>query len=127
VGNFERLVKENAEMKTLTTLYGENQAGRSSHMEIFLDEYDTYSNSYVPLLAVAVALQPEAWPAFMIGLSAVGGVYITNEEHEKAFGAFTIVDQSSNVETTVKYAELRYRVKNANHNTRFPFAYLLFG
>ncbi|AFK23322.1 hypothetical protein [Pyrococcus sp. ST04] len=125
--NFERLVKENAEMKTLTTLYGENQAGRSSHMEIFLDEYDTYSNSYVPLLAVAVALQPEAWPAFMIGLSAVGGVYITNEEHEKAFGAFTIVDQSSDVETTVKYAELRYRVKNANHNTRFPFAYLLFG
>jgi hypothetical protein len=126
-GNFERLVKENAEMKMLTTLYGENQAGRSSHMEIFLDEYDTYSNSYVPLLAMAVAFQPEAWPAFMIGLSAVGGVYITNEEHEKAFGAFTIVDQSSDVETTVKYAELRYHVKNANHNTRFPFAYLLFG
>ncbi|NJE00627.1 hypothetical protein [Thermococcus sp. JdF3] len=126
-GNFERLVKENAEMRTLTTLYGENQAGRSSHMEIFLDEYDTYSNSYVPLLAMAVAFQPEAWPAFMIGLSAVGGVYITNEEHEKAFGAFTIVDQSSDVETTVKYVELRYHVKNANHNTRFPFAYLLFG
>ncbi|WP_246454659.1 hypothetical protein [Thermococcus camini] len=124
--SFERLVDDNAKMETLTTLYGEKQNGRSSHMEIFLDEYDTYSNSYIPLLAVTVALQPEAWPAFLIGLSAVGGIYITNEGHERAFGAFTIMDQSDYTKTTVKYASLEYSVKDSNHHTRFPFAYLRF-
>ncbi|MFA4647346.1 hypothetical protein P8X24_08880 [Pyrococcus kukulkanii] len=124
--NFGKLVEENTEMKTLTTLYGKKQSGRSTYMEIFLDKYDTYSNSYIPLLAVAIALQPEAWPAFLIGLSAVGGVYITNEEHENAFGAFTIVNTADYTKTTVKYTSLKYSVTGCNHYTKFPFAYLRF-
>ncbi len=125
--NFERLVQENAKFRKLATLHGQqNRTGRSSYMETFLDEYDTYSETDIPLLAIAVALQPETWPEFLLGLSIVGSVYITNEEHERAYGAFAVVDQSKNTNTTVSYATLKYSVENANHRTRFLFAYLQF-
>lgn len=125
--NFEKLIEENAKFQQLAILYGQKQPGRSSIMKVFLDEYDTYSESDIPLLAVAVALQPESWPAFLIGLSAVGSVYITNEKHEKAYGAFAVVNQGLYNSTVVNYATFKYSIKNTNHRTKFLFAYLKFG
>ena len=124
----DRLINDNlGTLKRLTTLYGEQQQGRSTYLENFLYEHTTYSNTYIPVLAIAIAFQPEAWPAFLLGLSAVGGVYITNEEHEVVRGSFAIINQAQYKATDVKYIKLEYSVKGTNHFTKFPFAYLRFG
>ncbi|ASJ08570.1 hypothetical protein A3L11_04710 [Thermococcus siculi] len=126
-GNMDRLINDNAgDLKKLTTLYGEQQQGRSFYMENFLYDHTTYSNTYIPVLAIAIAFQPEAWPEFLLGLSAVGGVYITNEEHEIVRGSFAIKDESQKQKTSVEYLVLRYSVRGTNHFTKFPFAYLRF-
>ncbi|CAB49314.1 hypothetical protein [Pyrococcus abyssi] len=127
VDKMDELINDNKGcLRILTTLYGEQQHGRSFYIENFINQWTTYSNTYIPVLAIVIALQPEAWPAFLIGLSAVGGIYITNEGHELVYGSFTIKDESPDKKTIVKYLGLKYSIRDTMHFTKFPFAYLRF-
>ncbi|AEC51352.1 hypothetical protein PNA2_0435 [Pyrococcus sp. NA2] len=127
VDKMDELINDNkGYLRVLTTLYGVQQEGRSFYIENFIDKWTTYSSTYIPILAIVVAFQPETLPAFLVGLSAVGGIYITNEEHELVYGSFVIKDESPNKKAVVKYLGLRYSIKETTHFTKFPFAYLRF-